>query len=118
MNGNLFIRYYFSSYSIDNVKMRLYKLNISDNSLNEVNPNGILNNYQYLTTYGPYKSAYIYNQPFNPMFVYDGKLYMIFKGTSDDNKHYIMIYDGNNVELIDPEQTGGLKSFVEQMFFL
>ena len=117
MNGNLFIRYNFSSYSIENVKNRLYKLNISDNSLNEVNPNGILNNYQYWTTYGPYSNAYILNQPANPMFVYDDKLYMIFRGTSDYNKHYIMIYDGNNVELIDPEQSGGLKSFVEQMFY-
>ena len=116
LNGNLFIRYYFSSYSIDNVKDRLYKLNISDNSLNEVNPNGILNNYQYWTPYGPYTNAYILNQPANPMFVYDDKLYMIFRGSSDYDKHYIMIYDGNNVQLIDPEQSGGLKSFVEQMF--
>lgn len=49
------------------------------------------------------------------MFVYNDKLYMIFRGSSDYDKHYIMIYDGNNVELIDPEQSGGLKSFVEQM---
>ena len=116
LNGNLFITYHFSSYSNTNVRSRLYKLNISDNSLNEVNPNGILNNYQYWTTYGPYSNAYIKNQPTNPMFVYDDKLYMIFRGSSDYNKHYIMIYDGNNVELIDPEQSGGLKSFVEQMF--
>lgn len=115
LNGNLFIRYYFSSYSIDNVKSRLYQLNISDNSLNEVNPNGVLDNYQYLTPYGPYKNSYIFNQPYNPMFVYENKLYMIFRVSSDYEKHYIMIYDGNNVELIDPEQSGGLKSFVEQM---
>jgi hypothetical protein len=115
LNGNLFIRYHFSTYSNENVRNRLYKLNTSDNSLTEVNANGILNNYQYWTTYGPYSNAYILNQPYNPMFVYDDKLYMIFRGSSDYNKHYIMIYDGNNVELIDPEQSGGLKSFVEQM---
>ena len=49
------------------------------------------------------------------MFIYDGKLYVIFRGTSDYGKHYIMIYDGVSAELVDPEQVGGLKSFVEMM---
>ena len=52
----------------------------------------------------------------NPAFVYNGKLYMIFRGNNDSSKHYIMIYDGVSAELIDPEQAGGLKSFVEMMF--
>ena len=40
---------------------------------------------------------------------------MIFRGNNDSSKHYIMIYDGVSAELIDPEQAGGLKSFVEMM---
>ena len=115
-NGILFLTYYFNSYANEGARYRLYKLNISDNSLSEVNPNGVLDNYSYWSTYGPYNSSYIKNQPSNPMFVYDNKLYMIFRSSSDYDKHYIMIYDGSNVELIDPEQSGGLKSFVEQTF--
>jgi hypothetical protein len=114
LNGNLFIGYWYSSYPNNNARRRLFKINISDNSLSEVNPNGVLDNYSFWSMDGPYRGSYIKNQPLNPMFVYDNKLYMIFK--SSNGKHYIMIYDGSSVELIDPEQSGGLKYFVEQMF--
>lgn len=114
LNGNLFIGYWYSSYPNNNARRRLFKINISDNSLSEVNPNGVLDNYSFWSMDGPYQGSYIKNQPLNPMFVYDNKLYMVFK--SSNGKHYIMIYDGSSVELIDPEQSGGLKYFVEQMF--
>ena len=118
LNGKLFVRYYFNNYIDINVKERLYELNTNDNSLSEVNPNGALNNYAYSTSiYGPYSNAYIYMMPVNPMFVYDGKLYMIFRSSNDSDNHYLMIYDGTSVELIDVDQAGGLKSFSGPMFF-
>lgn len=116
MNGKLILRYFFSGYEVQNARHRLYELDIQTETLNEINPNGVLDNYQYNDFYGPYSDDRVYNQPFNPMFIYDGKLYVIFRGTSDYEKHYIMVYDGVSAELIDPEQAGGLKSFVEMMF--
>ena len=116
LNGKLFLKYYINTHTPANVQQRLYEIDISDNTVQEVNPNGALDNYAYRDFYGPYSDDRNYNQPFNPAFVYNGKLYMIFRGNNDSSKHYIMIYDGVSAELIDPEQAGGLKSFVEMMF--
>ena len=115
LNGKLFLKYYISTHTPANVQQRLYEIDISDNTVQEVNPNGALDNYAYKDFYGPYADDRNYNQPFNPAFVYNGKLYMIFRGNNDSSKHYIIIYDGVSAEIIDPEQAGGLKSFVEMM---
>ena len=116
LNGKLFLKYYINTHTPANVQQRLYEIDISDNTVQEVNPNGALDNYAYRDFYGPYSDDRNYNQPFNPAFVYNGKLYMIFRANNDSSKHYIMIYDGVSAELIDPEQAGGLKSFVEMEF--
>ena len=36
--------------------------------------------------------------------------------SNDYDNHYLMIYDGTSVELIDVDQAGGLKSFSSPMF--